>query len=249
MFRPFVLCVFALAACDGAGPATDTSLYEAVCTEPVTVGCQTEWPDHLPLHDAVAAGGITATIDGNDWITDLDATAGSFIDSPDNPWLYVRFTDEGAQKVDITDVEALDSMEWHMALHRFRVRLNGGSSGPSCVAAAAYPDIAYADLTVEDEATGDFEVDGFFDDTCTFQAQAEDPLAPPGIPVVAMNDWWTYPDCVATTGVPFLIKLDTGRMLKAEVLRFYSLGQEECNLNGTMGGGSAEIQLKWAFVH
>ena len=243
------LALMVLVACDAAPPTEEEAPYEAVCTDLETVPCVTQFGESLPLHDAVAAGTLSSAIDGNDWVVDVDATAGGFLDAPDNPWLYVRFTDEGAQKVEITDVDSLDSAEWHVAFHRFRVRLNGGSAGPSCVSAAAFPDKAYADLVPEDAAGGLFETDAFFDASCTFLSQEDDPDAPPGIPVAALNDWWTYPDCVATTAIPFLVRLDTGRLLKLEVLRYYGAGQEQCNTEGTMGSESANIQMKWAFVH
>lgn len=247
---PRQLALLAVLAGCPAPPATEAPPYEAVCTEAREVPCQAEMAVDLPVHDAVSTGSFVSSVAGNDWVVDVDATAGGFIESNDNPWLYGRFTDTGLEKVEITDLDAFTDTGWHIAFHRFRVRLNGGSGGPSCVAAAPYPEKTYDALTPDDEAGGDFAEDAYYDASCAFVTDApEDPNAPEGIPLTALNGWWEYPDCVATTGTPFLVRLDTGRILRFEVLRYYGIGQDECNANGTMGGDAARIQIQWAFLN
>lgn len=224
--------------------------YEAVCTEPEAIPCPDTIETDLELHDAVSSGSVVSVVEGNDWLVDVDATAGGLIDAPDNPWLYLRFTDAGAEKLDLTDLEALDSMDWHMALKRFKLRLNGGPGGPSCVSAAAFPSASYGDLTPDDAAGATFVEDAFYDESCTFiDDDAGVEGAPEGVPKLALTEWWEYPDCVAMTGTPHLIRLDTGRLLKLEVLRYYGEGQDQCDTDGQIGADAAMIQLMWAFVH
>ncbi len=43
---------------------------------------------------------------------------------------------DGAEKLELSDEEALESLDWDMSLRQFLLRLNGGSSGSSCIGAA-----------------------------------------------------------------------------------------------------------------
>src|SRR6478609_8132178 len=90
---------------------------------------------------------VSNVVDGTDYVTSIDATAGGFEEASKNPWVYVKFTEDGAVRVDIDDESALESMDWDLAAHRFKLRLNGGTSGPSCVGAMPFLERSYEDLT------------------------------------------------------------------------------------------------------
>ena len=49
----------------------------------------------------------------------VDATAGGIMDAPTNPWIYLRFTPEGLRKVEVDDLQALESTDWDIAAKRF----------------------------------------------------------------------------------------------------------------------------------
>jgi hypothetical protein len=69
-----------------------------------------------------------------DFIT-VDTTAGGHIEAANNPWIYLRFPQTGAENVesdDETDLVFL-RMEWALSLKRDILRLNAGNSGISCV--------------------------------------------------------------------------------------------------------------------
>jgi hypothetical protein len=249
MIRSLAVIGVLLAGCPAPEPTEPSLPYAPVCEQPTPVSCAAGLTADLNLQDAVSTGGLTERIDGNDWITTVDATAGGLVEAPFNPWIYVRFTDTGMQKVEITDLEALDSMEWDLALHRFKLRLNSGVSGPSCVAAAALPERSFAEVDLAAAESGVFETEAFYDETCTFLTDdTGDEGAPTGVPAVVLQDWWTYPDCVATSGIPFAIRLANGRLMKLEVLSFYGDGQQRCNDEGIVGTQSAVIDIRWTFL-
>ena len=127
--------IFSLLTLLACGDKTqDTATVEAVCTEQTELVCLDQAILDLSLQDdAVSDGAVTTTTEGDDFVTAVDASAGGYNNATSNPWVYVRFEDTGAVKVEIDDETALESMDWDMSLRRFMVRLNGGDSGPSCV--------------------------------------------------------------------------------------------------------------------
>jgi len=201
---------------------------DEICTEPVAIPCTDAIIIDLSLHDDLTSDGeVTTTTDGEDFVTTIDATAGGFGKSSDYPWVYVRFGPEGAERVDIDDETALDSMEWHMALRRFIVRLNGGDSGPSCVGAVSFLEETYSSLTSVADGLP-YGLDDFYTDDCTL---VNDSSGLPGSPQVVLAPWWEYAGCVATTGVPHLIRLEDGTVVKLVIESYYEdfADQTECN--------------------
>ena len=225
---------------------------EAVCTEPAPPTCVDEMISDLSLHDDKVAdtAEVSNVVDGTDYVTSIDATAGGFDVAAQNPWVYVKFTEDGAERVDIDDDSALGSMDWDLAAHRFKLRLNGGTSGPSCVGAMPFLERAYEDLTeVPDDAV--FALDDFYSDDCTL---INDSSGLPGSPQVALSSWWHYPEgpqggCVATTEVPFLVQLADGHVLKLRVEQYYGSGQQGCNGDDhQIGSDSGQLQIRWTYL-
>lgn len=237
-----------LVACSGGEPEDTDPVDQLtpVCTEQEPVACFDDLLIDLSLQTDVSNGAVSSDPDGNDWVSDVDASAGGVTEAPSNPWVYVKFTDAGLERVDIDDESALESMEWHLAARRFVLRLNGGSSGPSCVAAAALPGADYDTVTLDDMEGANFFEDDYYSASCDL---INDSSGLPGSPQVALGPWWSYPNCVATTGVPFLIQLDTGRVLKFTVPRYYGTQQAGCNNNSTPGGDSANYRFRWSFLN
>jgi hypothetical protein len=230
---------------DACADTDDTDVSTAVCTEPVDPACVDEMIEELSLHDdKVSDGDVTTTVDGEDFVTVVDATAGGSSQASQHPWVYVKFSADGAERVDIDDETALEDMTWDLALRRFILRLNSGDSGPSCVGAAESDD-DYADIDSVPDGT-EFALEDFYDDECTLQ---EDASGLPGSPAVALGDWWTYNDqCVATTLKPFLVQQADGSVIALVVEAYYESGQDTCNADGTAGSNSGIIQLRWRYV-
>ncbi len=218
--------------------ATDTSVTPE-CT-PGPVPCEDALVLDLSLVAAVSQGVVTNTADGDGWRTEVDARAGGLPGLSTNPWVYLRFEQQGAVRVEIDDFEALESEEWHIAAKRYALRLNGGSGGPSCVAAAALVDQSYEAIDARGDAVA--ELESFYDDSCTLQ---DDGMGL-GAPGYTLTPWWTYPGCVATTAVPFVIDLPDGGAIKLVVDSYYGSGQANCNDTGTMGSDAGRFVWRWA---
>jgi len=249
--RYHIGAVAVLAACT-ASPGKDATdeggtppAVSPACTELEPVACEDAIVQDLSLHDdLVSDGRVKTTVDGADFVTTIDATAGGLDAAPANPWVYVRFTEDGAERVDIDDETALESMEWHLAARRFILRLNGGSSGPSCVGAAPFLERSYGEL---DEVPGDVEfvTDAYYTQDCTL---INDSSGLEGSPQVALSPWWEYPGCVKTTKVPFLVQLEDGHVIKLRVDQYYAEGQSDCNQSSLPGSDGGTFQITWTYL-
>ena len=236
-----------LLGCQESDKTTDTSLefVEAICEEPEEISCLDDIILDLSLHaDKVSEGNVINEQDGNDFVTYVDASAGGYMDAPNNPWIYVKFTQQGAEKVEIDDETALESMDWDLSLKRFLLRLNGGDSGPSCVASATLLEASYASITEVPEGLM-YTEDDFYTSDCTL---INDSSGLPNSPQVALGAWWTYPGCVATSMYPHIIQLADGSTIKLVVEAYYGSGQDTCNNTGNMGTDSAQFTLRWSFL-
>ncbi|MEM7156774.1 MAG: HmuY family protein [Myxococcota bacterium] len=190
-----------------------------------------------------SAGVVGNTADGDGFASTVDATAGGITMAPQNPWLYLRFTAEGLEKVDVDDLQALESADWDIAAKRFGIRLNGGVSGPSTVSAAALEGTAYEDVTELPEGT-ELRTESFYDAECNLI----DDGSGQGSPGYELTPWWGYNGCVNTTGTPFVLELADGSHVKLVVDAYYMTGQQECNETGSMGMGSANFAWRWAYL-
>lgn len=220
---------------------------DAVCTEPTEVSCVDEMVSDLTLHDdKVSEDEVSNEADGAGWSTYIDASAGGYQNASKNPWVYVKFTPDGAVRVDLDDESALESMDWDLAAHRYVLRLNGGSSGPSCVGAAVLGEGYTYENTTEVPAGATYQLDDFYTEDCSL---INDSSGLEGSPQTALSSWWDYPGCVATTGQAFLIQLADGQVIKFVVDAYYGgNGQEECNENNSTMESGGFYQVRWQFM-
>lgn len=245
-----MLPLLLLLACPTSEPKESVKESEAdvltpACTEPTEVSCQDAMILDLSLHDdKVSEGAVATTTDGDDFVTTIDGSGGGYDKYTRNAWVYVKFTDQGAQKVEIDDESALESMDWDMSLRRYIVRLNSGSSGPSCVGAAALIGQDYPSVSSVPDGIS-YVPDDYYTDDCTL---INDSSGLPGSPQVAMGPWWEYPGCVQTTGTPFLIQQVDGRVLKLVIESYYGDEQAECNNNGSTQASGGFYILRWRFL-
>ena len=218
----------------------------AVCEEPQEITCEDALFLDLSLQDdKVSDGAVVTTQDGSEFFTTVDATAGGYNAASSNPWVYVKFTEDGAEKVDINDEEALESMDWDLSFRRFIIRVNGGASGPSCVGTASFLESTYEGLTSIPDGLS-FISDSFYSDDCTL---INDSSGLPNSPQTALSSWWEYPGCVKTTLVPHLIQLSDGRIIKMVVEQYYAEGQDNCNTSFEPGDDGANIAFRWTFMN
>ena len=236
-----------LLAC-GEAEKTDSAETEEstlLCEEPAEIACVDDLILDLSLQDdQVSDGSVDNEQDGDDFITYIDASAGGYQNASSNPWVYIKFTPNGAEKVEIDDESALESMDWDLSMRRFILRLNGGSSGPSCVGAATFLESTYADLNEVPDGLN-FMVDQYYTSDCTL---INDSSGLPDNPQVALGAWWTYPGCVATSLFPHLIQLANGSVIKMVVEAYYGSDQDNCNENESPGSDSAKFTIRWTYL-
>ncbi len=217
-----------------------TAVPDGYC-EPEPVACEDAAIQDLSLQKTVSDGTVQATRDGADWLAKVDARAGGAMNAPMNAWLYMRFTDAGLVKVEIDDLAALTSSAWDIAAKRYGIRVNSGSSGPSCVHVAPGGSDYAALAAVPADAA--FAPENYYGGDCSLITN-DDSL---GDPAYQLTGWWTYAGCVQTTGAPFVLRLADDRVLKLVVDAYYEQGQAACNETNAMGTGAA--QMTWRFQY
>jgi hypothetical protein len=232
----------------GAEGEGEGELPAAVCTDPVEVPCRDQAFVALGMNLSDAAPGEIASTDEGDGVftVDVDARAGGF--NGDGGFVYGRFTDTGLQKVELLDDASFDSMDWDIAFRRFVIRVNSGTSGPSCVTAARTGPATEFDTLDDVPANLTFNAEAFMSDpeTCELVADGSG-LGSPG---VVLQNWWVYPGCVATTGNVYVLSLADGRHVKLVVTQYYGGdgAQQTCNVDNTSAGESGRVQLRYAFL-
>ena len=234
-----------LLACGEKEQDTSSVVVAAMCEEPKAIECEDAAILDLSLQDDQISDGVVVTSeDGTDFVSTVDASAGGYNAASSNPWVYVKFTDAGLEKVEIDDESALESMDWDLSLRRFILRLNGGSTGASCVGSASFLESTYSDLVSVPEGLT-YVQDDFYSDDCTI---INDSSGLPGSPQVALAPWWNYDGCVQTTMIPHLIQLADGAVVKLVVEAYYESNQEACNDGTGSGDGSAVYTLRWTYM-
>jgi len=218
------------------GPIEGCALVEPACIDAAI-------QDLSLQDDKVSDGAVASANDGGDWVSQIDASAGGTEGAAMNPWVYLRFTDAGLEKVDLDDVAALDSGDWDVAAKRYGIRANSGVSGPSCVTVAA-PGGSYAEVTAV-PAASEFAAEAYYTDECVL---LEDGSGLPGSPAYRMASWWGYTGCVTTSAAPFVLLLADGRAVKLVVESYYGAGQDACNESGAMGTDPAHMTWRWSFL-
>jgi hypothetical protein len=231
-------------ASTGAGGAPSP-----VCTEPTDVPCEDQVFLEMNLKDDPAPGDIENEPEGTGFHTSVDATAGGAFNPDPHSYVYGRFTEDGLEKVDISDEESIESMDWDIAFRRYVIRINSGNSGPSCVGATRMPGEGDYDATTAPPDGATFRGDEYFTDSCEIIA---DGTGLPNSPATALSSFWSYPGCVQMTGYVFVVQLADGRLVKLIVDNYYDdESQAQCQKTDTAPkgeNGSGSIQLRWAFL-
>lgn len=216
-----------------------------------TVPCADQAIMNLDLKSTVAPGVVVNTADGTGWRSTIDSRAGatSGLQSPPEGYVYARFTDQGLSKLPLTDMAALDSLDWDIAFRRFVVRINGGDSGPSCVAAQVIPNgTSYASITAVPSGLV-LEGDDFYTDTCAFLNDGKGLMTSPN---TYLSSFYDYPAmCVKMTNLAYVLRLQDGRHVKLTIDTYYQteVGQTTCDTTGTSGGvGGGTIRMRWQYL-
>lgn len=120
--------------------------------------------DEWPLNDAVSDGEVTAQDEGDYRQMTIDASAGGMQGAAENPFVYVRL--DTAEKLELTDLEALEDPGWDLAFKRIVIRSNSDDSGPGAVEVAKIGDTNFEDVAVAPGSSSEYATDISFDEDC-----------------------------------------------------------------------------------
>jgi hypothetical protein len=177
----------------------------------------------------------------------IDARAGGV--SPTRGYQYLSFSPTGLQKKDLSDEQALASLDWEIAVRRYVLRLNSGVSGPGCTEAARTAPGTDFDSLSQVPAGLSWRTEVYFSDPpmCTFVPDTSGI----GAPGTALSSFWTYQMCVQMTGNVYIVHLRDGRYVKLKVLSYYSpTEQATCDMTGSvpMPNSAGLMRVEWGFI-
>jgi hypothetical protein len=220
-------------------PGTETPAREVPCTdqsfqELVLYG----EPSQREVRDESSENGVFQSY--------IDAQGGGL--SPTESFVYVRFTDEGLQRVDISDEAAFSSLDWHMAVRRYFIRLNSGVSGPGEITGAVTTGMPTFDSVSSVPDGLEYRSEAYFTESCEL---VTDSSLMSGATV--LTSFASYTGCVTMSHNVFVVALDTPspRHVKLEVLSYYTPeNQQMCDetMAVPMPTGAGNIRIKWAFL-
>lgn len=213
-------------------------------TEPA---CSDEQIAMLQLSEDRDGGDITeeGTTPG-EFLTHIDATAGGF--NGTLGYTYARFTETGLEMVDLSDEEALESLDWDIAFRRYIARLNSGVSGPSCVEGGrTAPNTSFETLT-EVPASLTFRAEQYFTaGGCEYVPETSGI----GSPLTVLSSYWNYEGCVTMSGNIYVVRLRDGRHVKLQFQSYYNPSvQATCDSTGSAPSpnGAGNVRIRWAFI-
>jgi hypothetical protein len=216
-------------AADGGPGAPDAPAGQAdaaTCDDP-TAALPNDW---RPI-DSVSAGAVSSMdVNGTNELL-VDATAGGFGNSADEPYVYVDLTTGAGAKVDITDVASYSSSNWDIALKRYVIRVNGGDSGPGGVEVAAVAGTSLDGVTQE-PAAGSFITDEWASDACVLDA-----VPTIGGPLTAFGIWYETGGMLNPLDFVHVVRLRDDTLIKLRIDTYYG------DPNGM--GVSAYYRLLW----
>ncbi|AKT36050.1 uncharacterized protein CMC5_001620 [Chondromyces crocatus] len=229
----------------GSGPVNG-------CTEPTEVPCADEVFQALNLQDDITPGLIESQPDGAGFTSLINAVAGGAMNPNPDSYTYGKFTANGLEKVEISDENAIDSMDWDIAFRRAVIRINSGNSGPSCVTAAPLAGTSYDDLTALPASLPQGRTDTFYSDACVFQSDGSGQPTAPGTALASFYAYNQTTHCLGMSSQVYLLQLADSSYVKLVVTAYYSPDvQAECDAGNPLPQGptgSGNYQIRWAFL-
>lgn len=213
---PLLLLAIALTACasdDTAAPAVDAGAIDGTSIDGDGCDVAALLPANYRPIAMVSTGTVMVAASGGVTAGTLDATAGGTAAAAEQPYLYVDLLT--GRRVDITDVAALSSTAWHVALKRSNIRINGGDSGPGAVTAARVEATTLAEVTTAPAALA---TDDWAAPDCTLRT------LPGGEPATTLGDWYDYdPGTHTLTPKPevWVIRIGATATVKLRITSYY----------------------------
>jgi hypothetical protein len=166
---------------------------------------------------AVSTGAVTNVPESRPevFVTTVDASAGGAAGQAEQPFVYLDLeAADGAARLELDDVGALESTEWDIALKRFVIRANSGDSGPADAEVAT---VMAQDLTFDDDVPSDrFADEDWSSDGCTLVKDST------GGPRTRFSNWYRVQGGrFENQPVVHLVRLSGGRYAEIDVNNYY----------------------------
>jgi heme-binding HmuY-like protein len=214
---------------DGSPGGRGAGSAGAASVDPNPSMCSAALRQQLSLVDEVSTAAITTLSgDASDRTLYIDASVGGLDGQDTHPWIYIALSSGAA--VAVTDLQALRSNDWDLALKRSVVRTNGGDSGPghggAIRIALPWDEVDRATLGQKTLPT-----EHWFDSDCMLELDASMNL------VTTFSGWSEYDETdhvlSAAPNVVFITAAADGTLYKVAILDYYST---PAGAHGTVSG-------------
>lgn len=159
----------------------------------------------------------------------IDGSAGGIQNSPDNPYLYIRFGTSGPEKVEVTDTEAPSQTTWDLAVKRMVWKSNGGDSGIGGVRISSVSATNLTEVTAL-PSSADFLVDDWITESCEYNGGLIEE------PNTAVGTWYNYETGqLSPSNTVYIVERPDNTRFKFMLADYY--------YNGL---GSAHYEFHWA---
>jgi hypothetical protein len=190
----------------------------------------------ITLIDKVTPGSVSLLDQvGSELVLYIDASTGGIGGQDIQPWVYISLR-TGA-RVDLTDLEALTSTDWDLALKRSTLRTNSGDSGPGAGGALRVTR-AWASITPASVQGVTLPVETWFDADCVLLTDATGGVA------TTFTSWNVYDETThklaPAPSTAYVVAGADGALYKVAILDYYS------KPNGTTGatdGGHYKLRV------
>lgn len=180
-----------------------------------------------PVKKVSSADVSVVSDDGTTKVLYIDGSAGGVPNASKNPAVYVDLAT--GTRIDVSDVSALESTDWDLALKRTVIYTNGGDGGPG-QGGAALVDKSFDAVTAADADA--VEKEKFFDDECNALIDQAGFLTTTFSP--AWYDYDTSTNGVSPKDVSFVVVGGKGAKYKVQITSF--TGKPDGSTSAPAGG-------------
>jgi hypothetical protein len=199
-------------------------------------GCSAALRQALTLVDQVSPGAVSLLGGtGGELLLYVDASTGGIGGQDNHPWVYLSL--RTGTRVELTDLQALSSSAWDLALKRSTLRTNSGDSGPG-VGGALQQSRAWATITLASAQGLSLPVETWFDADCTLVTDAT------GSVVTTFSAWSAYDETThrlaPAPNAAYVVRGGDGALYKLAVLDYYS---KPDGTTGASDGGHYKLRV------
>lgn len=220
----------------GNGSAQGGGAAAAGATHTGGSGCSAALRQAISLVDKVTLGAVSLLArTGSELLLYVDASAGGIGGQESQPWVYISLR-TGA-RVELTDLEALKSTAWDLALKRSTLRTNSGDSGPGAGGALEQTRV-WSSVTLATTRGLTLPVETWFDADCTLVTDATGAVA------TTLGGWSEYDETTHRVSpapdLVYVVRGADGTLYKLSILDYYARPD---GTTGASDGGHYKLRV------